>query len=162
MCRSLYCSGASLTARVQGSQPLDTQAGAPKGTLTWPQSAPVFSQSGQRRLTGCAWSLIVDTPSFISNTIVTPLIPSLSTLSLAGNQARNTYILPLPKGLLSVCVGALARSGSTSFQTILPVILSPLFQTYTPTVFERINVNLQMKGKPVDLQIWDTAGGCRG
>lgn len=105
MCRSLYCSGASLTARVQGSQPLDTQAGAPKGTLTWPQSAPVFSQSGQRRLTGCAWSLIVDTPSFISNTIVTPLIPSLSTLSLAGNQARNTYILPLPKGLLSVCVG---------------------------------------------------------
>lgn len=37
----------------------------------------------------------------------------------------------------------------------------PLFpQSYTPTVFERLTVNLQMKGKPVDLQIWDTAGGC--
>ncbi|XP_039696670.1 rho-related GTP-binding protein RhoD isoform X1 [Pteropus medius] len=30
--------------------------------------------------------------------------------------------------------------------------------SYTPTVFERLTVNLQMKGKPVNLQIWDTAG----
>ena len=34
-------------------------------------------------------------------------------------------------------------------------------QSYTPTVFERLGVNLQVKGKPVHLQIWDTAGGCR-
>ncbi|XP_025771201.1 rho-related GTP-binding protein RhoD [Puma concolor] len=30
--------------------------------------------------------------------------------------------------------------------------------SYTPTVFERVTVNLQMKGKPLNLQIWDTAG----
>ncbi|XP_048216582.1 rho-related GTP-binding protein RhoD isoform X2 [Perognathus longimembris pacificus] len=31
-------------------------------------------------------------------------------------------------------------------------------ERYTPTVFERYAVDLQMKGKPVCLQIWDTAG----
>ncbi|KAM6160014.1 rho-related GTP-binding protein RhoD [Erethizon dorsatum] len=31
-------------------------------------------------------------------------------------------------------------------------------ESYTPTVFERHTVNLHMKGKPVHLQIWDTAG----
>uniref|UniRef100_A0A8C2LTZ2 Ras homolog family member D n=1 Tax=Cricetulus griseus TaxID=10029 RepID=A0A8C2LTZ2_CRIGR len=31
-------------------------------------------------------------------------------------------------------------------------------ESYSPTVFERYNVTLQMKGKPVHLQIWDTAG----
>ncbi|XP_029771020.1 rho-related GTP-binding protein RhoD isoform X1 [Suricata suricatta] len=34
----------------------------------------------------------------------------------------------------------------------------PPHQSYTPTVFERLTVNLQMKGKPLNLQIWDTAG----
>lgn len=29
-------------------------------------------------------------------------------------------------------------------------------------MFERLTVTLQMKGKPVHLQIWDTAGGCAG
>lgn len=33
-----------------------------------------------------------------------------------------------------------------------------LLQSYSPTVFERYNVTLQMQGKPVHLQIWDTAG----
>ena len=40
-----------------------------------------------------------------------------------------------------------------------PRLLLP--QSYTPTVFERLAVNLQVKGKPIHLQIWDTAGGCR-
>ncbi|XP_051001790.1 rho-related GTP-binding protein RhoD isoform X2 [Acomys russatus] len=31
-------------------------------------------------------------------------------------------------------------------------------ESYNPTVFERYHVNLQIKGKPVQLQIWDTAG----
>uniref|UniRef100_A0A8I5ZY60 Ras homolog family member D n=2 Tax=Rattus norvegicus TaxID=10116 RepID=A0A8I5ZY60_RAT len=31
-------------------------------------------------------------------------------------------------------------------------------ESYNPTVFERYNATLQMKGKPVRLQIWDTAG----
>lgn len=44
--------------------------------------------------------------------------------------------------------------------TTSPCSLFP--QSYTPTVFERLNVNLQMKGKPVNLQIWDTAGRCAG
>lgn len=44
--------------------------------------------------------------------------------------------------------------------TISPCPLLP--QSYTPTVFERLNVDVQMKGKPVTLQIWDTAGGCAG
>lgn len=40
---------------------------------------------------------------------------------------------------------------------------SPLLpQSYTPTVFERHAVNLHVKGKPVHLQIWDTAGECGG
>ncbi|XP_008054592.2 rho-related GTP-binding protein RhoD, partial [Carlito syrichta] len=43
------------------------------------------------------------------------------------------------------------RSVLTGFYLLLP-------QSYTPTVFERYNVTLQMKGKPVHLQIWDTAG----
>ena len=29
-------------------------------------------------------------------------------------------------------------------------------------MFERVTVNLQMKGKPLNLQIWDTAGGYAG
>ena len=41
-----------------------------------------------------------------------------------------------------------------------PCLLLP--QSYTPTVFERLAVNLEMKGKPLNLQIWDTAGGCAG
>ncbi|CAK6449786.1 unnamed protein product [Pipistrellus nathusii] len=31
-------------------------------------------------------------------------------------------------------------------------------ESYTPTVFERFNVNMKTQGKPVKLQIWDTAG----
>ncbi|KAM7085714.1 rho-related GTP-binding protein RhoD [Molossus nigricans] len=31
-------------------------------------------------------------------------------------------------------------------------------ESYTPTVFERLSVDLPIKGKPVNLQIWDTAG----
>ncbi|KAM4847033.1 rho-related GTP-binding protein RhoD isoform 2-T2 [Thomomys bottae] len=31
-------------------------------------------------------------------------------------------------------------------------------ESYSPTIFEKYIVNLQMKGKPVCLEIWDTAG----
>lgn len=62
-------------------------------------------------------------------------------------------------------IRALARApGHTLLQKRssqpLPCPLLP--QSYTPTVFERLTVNLQIKGKPLNLQIWDTAGGCAG
>lgn len=58
-------------------------------------------------------------------------------------------------------IRALARApGHTLLQKRssqpLPCPLLP--QSYTPTVFERLTVNLQIKGKPLNLQIWDTAG----
>ncbi|XP_036272536.1 rho-related GTP-binding protein RhoD [Pipistrellus kuhlii] len=31
-------------------------------------------------------------------------------------------------------------------------------ESYTPTVFERFNMDMKTQGKPVKLQIWDTAG----
>lgn len=45
---------------------------------------------------------------------------------------------------------------SKSLKSFLTVFF--LLQSYSPTVFERYNVTLQMQGKPVHLQIWDTAG----
>lgn len=51
---------------------------------------------------------------------------------------------------------------TTALQECLLNHPQPLLpQSYTPTVFERLAVNLQVKGKPVQLQIWDTAGGHR-
>lgn len=51
---------------------------------------------------------------------------------------------------------ALGCSPSEVVLTTSPCPLLP--QSYTPTVFERFNVTLQVKGEPVELQIWDTAG----
>ncbi|XP_060039835.1 rho-related GTP-binding protein RhoD isoform X2 [Erinaceus europaeus] len=46
--------------------------------------------------------------------------------------------------------------GKTSLLTVFAEGYFP--ETYTPTVFERLSVKLQVKGKTVQLQIWDTAG----
>lgn len=65
-----------------------------------------------------------------------------------GNLLRNKHSegLHIPGGLLC----------SKSLKSFLTVVF--LLQSYSPTVFERYNVTLQMQGKPVHLQIWDTAG----
>lgn len=68
--------------------------------------------------------------------------------------------LPVRAGLQAFLGSGLAL-GLLPFRSCphnLPIPLLP--QSYTPTVFERLSVNLQMKGNPVELQIWDTAGGC--
>ncbi|XP_049992924.1 rho-related GTP-binding protein RhoD isoform X2 [Alexandromys fortis] len=46
--------------------------------------------------------------------------------------------------------------GKTSLMMVFAAGNFP--ESYSPTVFERYNVTLQMQGKPVHLQIWDTAG----
>ncbi|NP_001316918.1 rho-related GTP-binding protein RhoD isoform 2 [Mus musculus] len=46
--------------------------------------------------------------------------------------------------------------GKTSLMMVFAKGAFP--ESYSPTVFERYNATLQMKGKPVHLQIWDTAG----
>ncbi|KAG8522653.1 Rho-related GTP-binding protein RhoD [Galemys pyrenaicus] len=60
---------------------------------------------------------------------------------------------------LQGAVGGYGSSLDTGSAPSPPLLMAPLLpQSYTPTVFERLSVNLQMKGKPVYLQIWDTAG----
>lgn len=65
--------------------------------------------------------------------------------------------------MLSAFLGFGLGTGTAPLQKLLslPPPRPHLPQSYTPTVFERLGVNLQMKGGPVHLQIWDTAGGCR-
>ncbi|XP_022362943.1 rho-related GTP-binding protein RhoD isoform X1 [Enhydra lutris kenyoni] len=63
-----------------------------------------------------------------------------------------------PPGARSVKV-VLVGDGGCGKTSLLMVFAEGSFpESYTPTVFERLTVNLQMKGKPLDLQIWDTAG----
>ncbi|KAB1251345.1 Rho-related GTP-binding protein RhoD [Camelus dromedarius] len=63
-----------------------------------------------------------------------------------------------PPGARSVKV-VLVGDGGCGKTSLLMVFAEGAFpESYTPTVFERLSVNLQMKGKPVHLQIWDTAG----
>ncbi|KAM5320085.1 rho-related GTP-binding protein RhoD isoform 2-T2 [Glossophaga mutica] len=63
-----------------------------------------------------------------------------------------------PLGARSVKV-VLVGDGGCGKTSLLMVFAEGAFpESYTPTVFERLTVNLQMKGKPVHLQIWDTAG----
>nr|KAF6467447.1 ras-like protein family member D [Rousettus aegyptiacus] len=63
-----------------------------------------------------------------------------------------------PPGVRSVKV-VLVGDGGCGKTSLLMVFADGAFpESYTPTVFERLTVNLQMKGKPVNLQIWDTAG----
>ncbi|XP_054426532.1 rho-related GTP-binding protein RhoD isoform X2 [Pteronotus mesoamericanus] len=63
-----------------------------------------------------------------------------------------------PPGARSVKV-VLVGDGGCGKTSLLMVFADGDFpESYTPTVFERLTVNLQMKGKPVHLQIWDTAG----
>ncbi|EHB12179.1 Rho-related GTP-binding protein RhoD [Heterocephalus glaber] len=53
----------------------------------------------------------------------------------------------------------LVGDGGCGKTSLLMVFADGAFpETYSPTVFERHGVNLQMKGKSVHLQIWDTAG----
>ncbi|XP_023415320.1 rho-related GTP-binding protein RhoD isoform X3 [Loxodonta africana] len=63
-----------------------------------------------------------------------------------------------PPGVQSAKV-VLVGDGGCGKTSLLMVFAEGDFpENYTPTVFERYNVNLQIKGKPVHLQIWDTAG----
>uniref|UniRef100_A0A452QWM6 Ras homolog family member D n=1 Tax=Ursus americanus TaxID=9643 RepID=A0A452QWM6_URSAM len=63
-----------------------------------------------------------------------------------------------PPGARSVKV-VLVGDGGCGKTSLLMVFAEGAFpESYTPTVFERLTVNLQMKGKPLNLQIWDTAG----
>ncbi|XP_059565922.1 rho-related GTP-binding protein RhoD [Myotis daubentonii] len=63
-----------------------------------------------------------------------------------------------PQGARPVKV-VLVGDGGCGKTSLLMVFAEGDFpESYTPTVFERLTVNLQMKGNPVELQIWDTAG----
>ncbi|XP_055987926.1 rho-related GTP-binding protein RhoD [Sorex fumeus] len=63
-----------------------------------------------------------------------------------------------PAGARAVKV-VLVGDGGCGKTSLLMVFAAGAFpESYTPTVFERLSVNLQVKGKPVNLQIWDTAG----
>nr|XP_054381534.1 rho-related GTP-binding protein RhoD isoform X2 [Pongo abelii] len=63
-----------------------------------------------------------------------------------------------PPGVRSVKV-VLVGDGGCGKTSLLMVFADGAFpESYTPTVFERYMVNLQVKGKPVHLHIWDTAG----
>ncbi|XP_004481637.1 rho-related GTP-binding protein RhoD [Dasypus novemcinctus] len=63
-----------------------------------------------------------------------------------------------PPGAPAVKV-VLVGDGGCGKTSLLLVFADGAFpEGYSPTVFERYGVNLQMKGKPVHLQIWDTAG----
>ncbi|XP_006171427.2 rho-related GTP-binding protein RhoD [Tupaia chinensis] len=64
----------------------------------------------------------------------------------------------VPPGVPSVKV-VLVGDGGCGKTSLLMVFADGAFpESYTPTVFERYIVNMQIKGKPVCLQIWDTAG----
>uniref|UniRef100_A0A2K5HFH3 Uncharacterized protein n=1 Tax=Colobus angolensis palliatus TaxID=336983 RepID=A0A2K5HFH3_COLAP len=54
----------------------------------------------------------------------------------------------------------LGGGGCSDLLTASPCPASP--QSYAPTVFERCVANLQVKGKPVHLHVWDTAGAGAG
>ncbi|XP_045414323.1 rho-related GTP-binding protein RhoD [Lemur catta] len=63
-----------------------------------------------------------------------------------------------PLGARSAKV-VLVGDGGCGKTSLLMVFADGAFpESYTPTVFERYTANLQMKGRPVHLQIWDTAG----
>lgn len=76
--------------------------------------------------------------------------------------SRNYCTLQTPKeGGAMVTPGLWPGQWDLPPSVVLIASMCPLLpQSYTPTVFERLTVNLQIKGKPVHLQIWDTAGGC--
>ncbi|KAF6105935.1 ras-like protein family member D [Phyllostomus discolor] len=74
---------------------------------------------------------------------------------MKASQAANEEA---PLGARSVKV-VLVGDGGCGKTSLLMVFAEGAFpESYAPTVFERLTVNLQMKGKPVHLQIWDTAG----
>uniref|UniRef100_A0A2K6U3Z1 Ras homolog family member D n=1 Tax=Saimiri boliviensis boliviensis TaxID=39432 RepID=A0A2K6U3Z1_SAIBB len=63
-----------------------------------------------------------------------------------------------PPGVCSVKV-VLVGDGGCGKTSLLTVFADGAFpESYTPTVFERHLISLQVKGKPVHLHIWDTAG----
>ncbi|KAK2100071.1 hypothetical protein P7K49_021419, partial [Saguinus oedipus] len=62
-----------------------------------------------------------------------------------------------PPGVCSVKV-VLVGDGGCGKTSLLTVFADGAFpESYTPTVFERHLIDLQVKGKPVHLHIWDTA-----
>nr|XP_012803853.2 rho-related GTP-binding protein RhoD [Jaculus jaculus] len=70
-------------------------------------------------------------------------------------QAEGEEASPGGRTVKVVVVG----DGGCGKTSLLMVFADGAFpESYTPTVFERYTVNLQVKGKPVQLQIWDTAG----
>ncbi|XP_054097089.1 rho-related GTP-binding protein RhoD isoform X1 [Callithrix jacchus] len=63
-----------------------------------------------------------------------------------------------PPGVCSVKV-VLVGDGGCGKTSLLTVFADGAFpESYTPTVFERHLIDVQVKGKPVHLHIWDTAG----
>ncbi|XP_075401416.1 rho-related GTP-binding protein RhoD isoform X2 [Tenrec ecaudatus] len=63
-----------------------------------------------------------------------------------------------PPGLRSAKV-VLVGDGGCGKTSLLMVFTQGNFpEDYTPTVFERYSVTLQVRGKPVRLHLWDTAG----
>ncbi|XP_069923998.1 rho-related GTP-binding protein RhoD isoform X3 [Oryctolagus cuniculus] len=63
-----------------------------------------------------------------------------------------------PPGARSVKVVLVGDGGCGKTSLLLVFAAGAFPESYSPTVFERYTVNLQVKGKPVHLQIWDTAG----
>ncbi|XP_030619301.1 rho-related GTP-binding protein RhoD isoform X2 [Delphinapterus leucas] len=63
-----------------------------------------------------------------------------------------------PPGARSVKV-VLVGDGGCGKTSLLMVFAEGAFpESYTPTAFEQLTVNLHVRGKPVHLHIWDTAG----
>ncbi|KAM6158662.1 rho-related GTP-binding protein RhoD [Rhynchocyon petersi] len=63
-----------------------------------------------------------------------------------------------PPGAQSAKV-VLVGDGGCGKTSLLMVFLQGDFpENYAPTVFEKYSTSLQVKGKPVHLQVWDTAG----
>ncbi|XP_065739174.1 rho-related GTP-binding protein RhoD isoform X1 [Phocoena phocoena] len=63
-----------------------------------------------------------------------------------------------PPGARSVKV-VLVGDGGCGKTSLLMVFAEGAFpESYTPTAFEQLTMNLHVRGKPVHLHIWDTAG----
>ncbi|XP_006893328.1 PREDICTED: rho-related GTP-binding protein RhoD [Elephantulus edwardii] len=63
-----------------------------------------------------------------------------------------------PPGAQSAKVVLVGDGGCGKTSLLMVFVQGDFPENYTPTVFERYNCRLQLKDKPVHLQIWDTAG----
>ncbi|XP_055470621.1 rho-related GTP-binding protein RhoD [Psammomys obesus] len=75
----------------------------------------------------------------------------MSAPQAAGEEAPNSG-----RSVVKVVLVGDGGCGKTSLMMVYADGAFP--DRYNPTVFERYTVNVQMKGKPVSLQLWDTAG----